>query len=346
VGEIKVAFTAGKTGGHIYPAISCATTWQNIEPTFIIPGSNLGNKPWEAFGFAAHIIPFKRSIFGVVSTFRAAKRVLTKVAPDILISTGGVTTIPVCLAAKAKGIPIVLLEQNTIPGRSNLFLQRIARYVCVTFPESLRFFSRKKAVVTGNPILRPSVACDHNDGILKELSSYHKNVLIVGGSQGAKALNEFMLKHEADMLTSPFNFIHILGHHHNHPLESGVEYCRDESGNGRIARVSYVSNMLDLLAKVDCVISRAGATAISEILRAELPSVLIPFPYSRDDHQLQNAKSCAKEGLCSVIIEKELSWSKVLSCLNKWHKTKIKCPKWALNSEDAVFKVVQKTLRI
>lgn len=234
--------------------------------------------------------------------------ILRRLRPDVVIGFGGYVSVPVSLAAALAGIPLVLHEQNAVPGLANRLLSRWATAVCVTQPESIAALAHpQRAHVTGNPVRAAVVTADRAAGrrALK-LKETDVLLLVFGGSRGARHLNTAMLSLYQRLRNIPdVRVMHVAG-----PTEA--QAVRDslteiDARQRTFWRVfDYVEEMGDALAAADLVVCRAGATTIAELAVVGRPAVLVPYPYATDDHQTRNAAALASRGAASVVADSDL----------------------------------------
>jgi UDP-N-acetylglucosamine--N-acetylmuramyl-(pentapeptide) pyrophosphoryl-undecaprenol N-acetylglucosamine transferase len=292
---MKIVIAAGGTGGHIYPGIAIAEELKARDPkgeiTFI--GSREGLEkdliPHEGFQIELiHARALLRKIsykaisapFVTLRGFIEAVSVLRRIKPDMVIVTGGYVSFPVLAAAKLLGIKTLLSEQNVLPGMTNRFWSRFVDILTVSFPETNKYLT---GTVTGNPVRKRILD-------LKRHKEPRPTVVILGGSQGARSINNAIL----DQLPKlhQIGIIHIIGQRDHEQILSRVDRTRFPFYEPQ----AYLYNIEAALSRADLIVSRAGATAIAEILALGIPSILIPFPYSAEGHQDLNAQVVAKAG--------------------------------------------------
>jgi len=348
---MKVVIAAGGTGGHIYPGMAVAEEIRRRDPQaeILFIGSQEGLEkdiiPREGYRlkliFARALLrklsyksisaPFI-SLFG----FFQALSILIKVRPPVLFATGGYVCLPVVAAAKILGINIFIHEQNVIPGMVNRLCSRLAKKVFLTFPESLKYISGE---IVGDPVRQVIINMDRRCArdTLK-LAEDKKVVVIMGGSQGSKKINEIVIS-AAEKIPEGFECIHIIG---NRDFPWVNNYLKGKKILNYRSLPYVYAEMPLLLAAADVVVSRAGATAISEFLAKGLPMILIPFPYAAENHQMLNANAIAKSGAALVIDEKEFSAEKLLSLLTTeaLDYAKMKTASMALAKPDAAERIV------
>lgn len=304
---MKLIIVAGGTGGHIYPGIAIAEklskkadvlfigSYEGLEkdlikfPIKLIHARGLLRKiSWKAIS-----APFM-AIWGYID----AIKILKKFKPDWVISMGGYVSFPVIVAAKLLRIPILLHEQNVLPGATNRFLSKFADIVTLSFSESEKYL---KGTVTGNPV-RESILS------LSKKESQEFTILVFGGSQGARSINMAIGDQIEKLKELNVKIIHIAGkrdyaflNKHDYPFYH---------------MLSYMYNIEEGYREADIVISRAGATAIAEILACGIPSILIPFPYAAENHQEFNARAVEKHGAAIILNDSDLDdMSKVIGSL-------------------------------
>ncbi|OON96437.1 MAG: undecaprenyldiphospho-muramoylpentapeptide beta-N-acetylglucosaminyltransferase [Epulopiscium sp. Nele67-Bin005] len=247
--------------------------------------------------------------FKVVKGLHDAYKLLKKIKPQLVFSKGGYVTVPVVLAAKMLHIPVIIHESDITPGLANKIASKGASKICVNFPETLNYVG-KKGVLTGTPIRKELFEGNSDEGFkICEFQSRKPVLLMMGGSLGAKAINE-VLREALPELLPTFNVVHICGKNNmDTSLNSLKGYKQFE----------YVGTELRHIFKMtDVMLSRAGANALAEIVALNLPNVLIPLSKaaSRGD-QILNANSMKKQGVSEVIEEEELTKEGLVDTINK-----------------------------
>ncbi|HTY13091.1 MAG TPA: undecaprenyldiphospho-muramoylpentapeptide beta-N-acetylglucosaminyltransferase [Candidatus Omnitrophota bacterium] len=303
---MKIVIAAGGTGGHIYPGIALAEELKSRDPgnRIVFIGSReglekelVGREGFEIKLIHARALLRKLSYKAVSAPFVSALGffeslfLLASIRPDRLVVTGGYASFPVIAAAIVMRIPFFLLEQNALPGFSNRFWHRFARKVVLTFEGSQKYLP---GTVLGNPVRKK---------ILEQKPIVHDRpaVTVIGGSQGARSINRAIAE-QIDKL-SGIDVYHIIGKRDFNALKDKVSAERHPFYHP----IEYMYNMEELLGRSDLVVSRAGATAISEILALGLPSILIPFPYSAEGHQDYNAKALTDAGAAKILTDDRIS---------------------------------------
>lgn len=251
-----------------------------------------------------------QSLARLVAGVPRARRILREFAPDVAIGTGGYTTAAVLIAQRLLGGKIVIHEQNAVPGRTNRLLGIIADRVCVTFNSSADYFSAKKVVVTGMPIRQEFAALPEKTEARSRLGLRVDafTVLVIGGSQGARRLNELMFSAWPMLDNGATQVIHQVG-------DRNIEQARSCAGElGPLYRVeSYVDTPL-AMAAADLVICRSGASTLAEITAVGLPSIQVPYPYAYADHQKKNAEYLVSRG-AAILCEEQSCTSEHLADL-------------------------------
>ncbi|MDE6945257.1 MAG: undecaprenyldiphospho-muramoylpentapeptide beta-N-acetylglucosaminyltransferase [Lachnospiraceae bacterium] len=309
----KIVLTGGGTAGHVTPNMALIPRLRELGYEISYMGSYDGieKKLMEDFNLPYYGIAtgkFRRYFdpknfsdpFRVIKGLREARRYLKEIKPDVIFSKGGFVSVPVVRAAGSLGIPCIIHESDMTPGLANKLCIPVAKKVCCNFPETLQQLPSNKAVLTGSPI-RQELSSGNREAAYKlcGFDSSKPVIMVVGGSQGSAAINQAVRNVLPELLTD-FQVVHLCGKEKmdnlllTTPGYKQFEYIRSE--------------MKDLFAMADMVISRAGANAISELLSLKKPNILIPLPStsSRGD-QLLNAKSFESQGFSIVIDEDDLT---------------------------------------
>lgn len=309
----KIVLTGGGTAGHVTPniallprlleasyQISYIGSYQGIEKELI----QAANIPYYGIssGKLRRYLDLKNlsDPFKVIKGFGQAIRLLHKLKPDIVFSKGGFVSVPVVLAAKFCKIPVIIHESDITPGLANKLAIPAARKVCCNFPETLKYLPKEKAVLTGSPIRQELLAGDAGSArSYCHFTSEKPVLLVIGGSSGSKAIND-AIRSQLSLLLQKYQIIHLCGKGN---VDTGL------AGAAGYAQYEYISTQLkDMFALADIVISRAGANAICELLALHKPNILIPLSASasRGD-QILNANSFQKQGFSYVIQEENLT---------------------------------------
>jgi UDP-N-acetylglucosamine--N-acetylmuramyl-(pentapeptide) pyrophosphoryl-undecaprenol N-acetylglucosamine transferase len=237
-------------------------------------------------------------------------RILRQVRPDIAIGVGGYSSGPVILSAKLMGIPAMIHEQNTLPGLTNRILSRFVDAVAVTYQESMNYFPREKAYLTGNPVREEILQGDRERGYERfSLEKDRFTIFVFGGSRGATRINQAVVE-ALDFLQEFKGHVQFLHQTGERDLMQVKEAYRLKGFKGTV--IPFAHNMADAYAVADLVISRAGATTLAEITTCGKAAILVPYPYAAGDHQEINARKLVDIGAARIIRDSELT-GKVLS---------------------------------
>ncbi|MFN3233982.1 MAG: undecaprenyldiphospho-muramoylpentapeptide beta-N-acetylglucosaminyltransferase [Gammaproteobacteria bacterium] len=312
---MKVLMMAGGTGGHVIPGLAIAealierqhdVTWLGTKSGFeaqLIPQAGYPIEYLEIQGVRGRGL--KHWLMAPIRLYKSvmqARKILKSLTPDLVIGMGGYASAPGGLAARLLGIPLIIHEQNARAGSANRLLSYFAKRILTAFPD---VFDKENVVVTGNPVRASLLNSQPTDSSTEKL-----NILILGGSQGAQALN----RHLPTLLNqlSSINIWHQTG-------EKNLEATQqDYKKNGlQEARVeSYIDDMNKAYQWADLVICRAGAMTIFELMAMGKPSILIPYPHAIGDHQTLNANYLVENGAAVLLPEEELSSGSILSEIN------------------------------
>ena len=322
---MRVVIAAGGTGGHIYPALAIINKIKEKDKTseFLYIGTTdrMEKDLIPKLGINFVGIEMKGlnrknlfSNFSVLNKFWLAIKKATieikKFNPDIVIGAGGYITAPVLYAAKKLKIKTLIHEQNSIPGVSNKFISRFADKICVSLPNSLQLFPKKKVVYTGNPRSEEIIKVDK---ILKSSIGFDDNkklVVIVMGSLGSTTMTTKIKELIPEFTNKNYQVLIITG-------KTYFEEYQDLNLPKNIKILPFMDNLINLLKDSDLIISRAGASTIAEITAIGLPAILVPSPYVTNNHQYKNAKELENRGACKIVTEREFSKEKIINEIDK-----------------------------
>lgn len=318
--SIRMVMTGGGTGGHLYPLLALAdylkSTGRKWEITFIGTERNIEARVVPKEGYQIFFVDVEgvigrgiagklRALYKLPGAIKRALDCLRNLRPAIVIGSGGYVSFPGVIAAYLDRVPSVLLEQNAVPGRANRFLSRFAEAVCVTDPESVRYFPVRKVFVTGNPVRQTILKGSREAGYkLFGLDKDRFTVFVFGGSRGARRINEAMcdaLKY-LGQLRQEVQFLHQTG---QNDLERVRDCYRKMGFKGTV--VSYIYQMPEAYAVADLVVSRSGASTIAELSATSKPAILVPYPYAAGDHQLKNALRLQGMNAAEIIRDEDLN---------------------------------------
>lgn len=305
-------FAGGGTGGHLFPGIAVAEQLQQIDPEArllfvgsskeleqsILARKQLNHRPLPVESMATLKRRPLRFVIQNWRAFFAARRLIREMQPAVVVGLGGYASAPVVWAAARVGIPVVLLEQNVVPGRTTRWLSRSATSVCLSFAEAASRLPKECAVeVTGNPLRQEIVEVHSNQ--LSGCDRSPRELLILGGSQGADSMNEAVVI-AARLLATDLQGWRIVHQTGPRQVESIRNRYHELSIDAAVA--PFFDNMAERYRSASLVVSRAGATTIAELTCCGLPMVLLPFRHAADDHQRANAVSLQEHG-AAVMVE-------------------------------------------
>lgn len=268
--------------------------------------------------FAIRALPLRRSlapaaIGALMHTVHTARRILREFAPDVVVATGGYVAAGVVLAQVLRRGKIVLHEQNAIPGRANRWLARWARRVCITFESTARYLGRSLCVHTGLPVRKELLKSRAEQASAREflgIDRAQRVLFVIGGSQGARILNEWTLAMLPTLQQEGIQVVHQVGERNVADFEQ-----RPQGGGYRWFGFMDARTLGYALSAADLVLSRAGASTLNEIALFGKPAVFVPYPYAYADHQWHNAQELAKLGGAIVLRQDELDAQKLLGRL-------------------------------
>lgn len=316
---MRLAFAAGGTGGHVYPALAVAQEILKRRPQaeirFIGGNRGIERKIVGASGFPVETIPaagMPRSLSPAIIPFFwkfavsiiMSRGILRKFRPSLLLATGGYVSGAPVLAARTLGIPVAMQEQNSFPGIVNRKFARWADLAFLGFEDARKYFpSGMDSFVTGNPVRSEIGTADRVRAAQSfGLDPARRTVLVFGGSQGARAINQAMSGAAERIAGEDTQVIWQTG---DREFESWRVY--DARAEGRVRVLPYIAAMADAYAASDLVIARAGAISIAELTACGLPGIFIPLPTAAENHQEFNARSLERAGAAVVILERDLT---------------------------------------
>ncbi len=312
---MRVIVSAGGTGGHIYPALAIINKIKKEEPNSeflyigthnrmekdLIPSMDI---PYEAI----EITGFKRSLsLENIKTFirfiKAKKKCLKIIKdfnPDVVIGTGGYVTAPVIWAAHKLGCKTFIHEQNSVVGLSNKYLTKYVDRIGVSFESTLELFPKEKVSLTGNPCAEKAITTPAANKSDYGLSQDKKLVLIVMGSLGSKTINEKMEEYMYSFRNKNYEVIFITGNDYYDEIQT-------KRFPDNVKVFPFIKDLPAVLKITDLIVSRAGASTMSEIMALGIPAIFIPSPYVTNNHQYKNANDLVKKEAALMIEEKDLN---------------------------------------
>lgn len=326
---MKIVLTGGGTGGHLIPLINVAKKINkkigNVEFLFIGPKGALEEKliAKEGINIRNILVGKMRRYFSWVNFSDAVKIpigiiqslwTLLVFMPDAIFSKGGFASFPVVLAGWLYRIPIFIHDSDCVPGLANSILGKLATRVAVSYPEAERDFTPGRVVLTGNPISDDIIRGDPEKARkMFSLADIKKTIFVYGGSQGARIINNTIIKILPQLLKK-YQVIHQTGEKNYEDVVHKAGQQGIKAGRDGYYPIAFVHDELkDILAAADLVISRAGANSLSEIAANGKPAIIIPIERSANNHQRMNAYSISKAGGCIVLEESNLGENIFLS---------------------------------
>lgn len=311
---MKVLIAGGGTGGHLFPGIAVAeeilARREGNDVLFVGTRRGIEGRVLPQLGFRhafIHVRGLKGSQWGsrlgrallLPASVLESLVIISRFRPDVAIGVGGYASGPPIAAAWLFGVPCVLLEQNSVPGITNRILSRFARVVFTTFPASERYFASSKVLLLGNPIRRQLL-----DNFLRSRGpkSERFRLLVLGGSQGARGINQRMGE-AAPLLVAAIPNLAIKHQTGEHDAPAVSEAYRVAGVDAEV--VSFISDVSSAYRDADLVVCRAGATTLAEVTVAKKASVLIPYPHAADNHQEKNAEDVVRAGAAVMLREAE-----------------------------------------
>jgi len=315
--EIRIIVSGGGTGGHIFPAISIANALkarfpERVKILFVGAEGRMEMERVPAAGYEivglpirgfdrSHLLNNIKTLYLVVKSMMKARRIIRQFKPMAAVGVGGYASGPLLRAAAANGVPTVIQEQNSYAGVTNKLLAAKASKICVAYHGMERFFPQKKILLTGNPVRQDLL---EGTGLKEEgRNFYHldpnkKTLLIIGGSLGARTLNESVMAHLDELeAAEDVQVIWQTGKYYYNQIQERL--------SGRILKniqvLEFVNRMNLAYASADLIISRAGASSISELCLLEKAVILVPSPNVAEDHQTKNALALVREEAAVMI---------------------------------------------
>lgn len=325
---MRVIIAAGRTGGHLLPGVAVAERILELEPQanilFVCSKGGLAGKILKTSKLKFQLIDLngircvaaRRMIKNLISLGAGlikARRIIKKFMPDVVLGMGGIVSLPLVLNAALIGKRTAIHEQNIILGTTNRFLSHFVDRIFLSFPHSEGYLLSKKGLFTGNPV-RSQFLVSNEEKNKRGAEDYRLKILILGGSQGARFLNELIVESidELSRYAQRIALIHISGEDDFLWVE---EAYRESNLQAGVLPFSF--EMAGLLRWCDLVISRAGATTLSEVCVCGKPAIAIPFPYAVRDHQMQNGLFFSERGALILKTQREMDSEGLLGLIEK-----------------------------
>ncbi len=322
---MKYLISGGGTGGHIFPAISIANALCELDPQasilFVGALSRMEMERVPQAGYQIVGLPihgFDRShpwrnirvLIDLARSMKQARDIVRRFRPDVGVGVGGYASGAAMKVAACMGVPILLQEQNGFAGVTNKLLRKDAAKICVAYKGMERFFPKEKIILTGNPVRQnlttgtPAEAIPYfNDTYHTHFVSNRKTLLVIGGSLGARTVNESITAHLQDLLNANIQVIWQTGKYYYQTCSTALQQfiSNNPVAQERICCTDFISQMPLAYALADLVISRAGASSISELCLLGKPAVLVPSPNVAEDHQTHNAMALVRQDAAILV---------------------------------------------
>lgn len=311
---MRVVISAGGTGGHIYPALALINKIKEQEPNSeflyigthnrmekdIVPKQNIPFETIEIYGFNRKN-PFKnvKTIKTLFSSYYKSKKLIKNFNPDIVIGFGGYVSAPVVYSASKMGYKTFIHEQNSVPGKANLFLSKYATKIGISLKSSKKHFPDYKTIFTGNPCSEDAVKQPIMNKKNFKLSTNKKLVYIVMGSLGSSKISQFLIKTMSLFNDKDYEVLFVTG-------KDFYEEVKKNKFPSNVFIVPYIENQTQMMKNADLIVTRCGATTLSEIIALKIPSILIPSPYVTDNHQYKNAMDLVNKEAAILLEESKL----------------------------------------
>ena len=321
--QLNVLVSGGGTGGHIFPALSIANEVRRRHPEanilFVGAEGRMEMEKVPAAGYKIiglpvsgfdrkHLLRNIKVVARLLKSMNMARNILKDFKPDIAIGVGGYASGPMLKEAQKQGIPTLLQEQNSYAGVTNKLLAAKADRICVAYEGMERFFPQDKIVLTGNPVRRNLLECGATPEQARQavgVDPNRKTILIVGGSLGARTINNAIISGLQQIGEASYN-VQVL-------WQTGKIYdrqCREAleaSGVKNVSQMAFISNMDMAYRAADLVVSRAGASSISELQLLGKPAILVPSPNVAEDHQTKNALALSTRDAAIMVTDADAS---------------------------------------
>lgn len=317
--EYRVIISGGGTGGHIFPALSIADAIRRKHPTakilFVGANNRMEMQRVPDAGYDIVGLPIagfdRKNLFRnikvlwlILKSQRMAKKIIKDFAPQVAVGVGGYASGPTLKMAASMNIPTLIQEQNSYAGVTNKILAKKAKMICVAYDNMSRFFPHEKIKLTGNPVRKSLIdmRSNHIEAIERMgLDTDKKCVLIVGGSLGARSINESIMAHIELIRSNPdIQFVWQTGKLYFEEMKTRVAQA---GAPANLTVTDFVTNMADALSAADLVVSRAGAGSISEFALLGKAVILVPSPNVSEDHQTKNAMALVDKGAAIYVAD-------------------------------------------
>lgn len=312
---MRIILSAGGTGGHIYPALSVLEELKkdknnkylyigtkNRMENDLVPSLGIPYEGLEIYGLSkTDMIRNVKNVLCIKNAYKRCLQVMDEFKPDAVIAFGGYVTLPVCMAAKKKGVKVFLHEQNMLPGKTNIYLSKKADAVFVSFKEGTRKLKCKNIIYTGNPVAQRAYETKKANKETLELTKDKKLIIIVMGSLGSTSVNEKIVGFLRNFERKDTEIVFITGNKSYQDIKNNLIVPKSTK------IIPFYDNLPSLMKSADLIISRAGASTIAEIMATKVPSILVPSPYVANNHQYYNALDLVNKKISILIEEKDLN---------------------------------------
>ncbi len=322
---MRVIISAGGTGGHIYPALAIVNCIKEKEPDSeflyigthnrmekdIVPKTGIPFVGIEMYGFnRKNLLKNFKTIKCLYKSKKQLKSIIKEFNPDIVIGVGGYITYPVITTAHKLGFKTFIHEQNSVAGKANLMMADCVDLIGVSLKSSMKEFPTNKVIFTGNPCGENALKVKRIDKTTLGFTKGKKLVVIVMGSLGAENVHKFMKDNINKFDGKNYEVLYITG-------KNNYEDIKLIKHPSNVKLLPYLDNLAGLFKDTDILITRAGASTLSEIIALKLPSILIPSPFVPNNHQYKNAMDLVNNKAALLVEEKNLTFDNIDTSINK-----------------------------
>lgn len=321
---MRAVVTAGGTGGHIYPALAIINKIKEEEPNSeflyigthnrmekdIIPEYKIRYIPIEVTGFKRKISPDNiKTLINFLKARKDCKRIISEFNPDVVIGCGGYVTAPVIWAASKLGKKTFIHEQNSVVGLSNKYLSKYADKIGVSFESTMDDFPKDKVILTGNPCSEKALKIPKVELDTFGLDKNKKTVLIVMGSLGSKTVNDKIMSFIEAFRNKDYQILFVTGNGYYEKIKNRIL-------PSNVVIKPFIKDLSAVMKSIDLMVSRSGASTISEITALGIPSIFIPSPYVTNNHQYKNAMDLVDKKSAYLIEEEKLTKNSLIDLID------------------------------
>ena len=362
----RVLIAGGGTAGHVFPAVAVAKQLQrlaDVEPVFVGVADRLEARLVPQAGFRLHHVqavsvprrPSPRLLRlprAVRASVRECERILDEEEAEVVATFGGYVSFPVSRAAARREVPLIIHEQNAVPGLANRVSSRWAGDIAVSFPGSADRFRRpERCAVTGNPVREQMLELDLDARRVAAREGFglepdRPTLLVFGGSQGARSLNRAVVDAHQRWGDVDVQILHAAGQALYPEAAAAWEEARARSDGPRVRLVDFIEDMGEAYAAADVVVCRSGATSIAELTALGLPAVLVPYPHATGDHQRHNAEALERIGAAALVPDDQLDGRRLVETVaplltDPEHRARVAAAARTFGRRDAATNVAQ-----